>query len=150
MNYTHLQYARWEVRRNEHLKRLAAEVAVDAVDEGLLPFLERLNKIPGVATEYSCIGHPEKDSNNAYVILDLESRIADAVYHWRTPFLRDAPIPASLDFRYWQEGGETVERVWVNATPENAGETSLPLFEYLIRFLMEISRMTIGVQTHER
>jgi hypothetical protein len=126
-------------------KTLETELVEGLVDEELIPFLERLNDIPGVTTEYSCQGHKGDSSPNAYVILILDREIAEAFYLWRGVFIRDAPIPASLDFRYLQDKkGVLQERVWVNGDIDHIGEDCCGLFVYLVVFLTEISRMTKG------
>lgn len=124
---------------------LAKELEAGLVDEELIPFLERLNEIPGVTTEYSCQGHKDERSPHAYVILILDHEITEAFYLWRGIFIRDAPIPATLEFKYEQDKrGVLQERVWVNGGIDHIGEDCCVLFVYLVVFLKEISRMTKG------
>ena len=121
----------------EALQRLAEEIAAGRVDAHLAPFLHSLNRIPGVATEYSCHGHSEVSSPVAFVILALAERHSQRLYENRKEFLKNAPFQMSLEFKYLRvpKSTDVEERVWIGGDLDHIGEDCLPMFHYLTEFL---------------
>ncbi len=42
---------------------------LDEIDKDILPYLDSLNGLKGLATLYSCQSHPERNKHNSYIVL---------------------------------------------------------------------------------
>lgn len=127
-------------RKQFLMERLQREIEAGEVDKCVIPWLGRLNEIPGVATNYSCEGHRDIGSPMSYVVLTLSKDLSAALFVWKYVFLHNAPFPVEVEFRYrGPTEGELEERVWINGDVDHIGEDCLPMFSYLTIFLKNIN-----------
>ncbi len=48
---------------------------LNQIDEDILPYLDALNSIEGLATLYSCQSHPERNKNTSYIVLKCSEEL---------------------------------------------------------------------------
>lgn len=108
------------------LKNLRKEIEEDKVDEKIIPYLIRINKIKGVCTVQSCSGHWgedkwfEKDGrkyqkDTGYLAIRLSRHM------WNELFNNDrlsilVPFMQSIEFKYWLTNRAGIYESLINRT----------------------------------
>jgi len=88
-------------------------IQANDIDQEIIPYLNRINSIPGCVTMHSCIGHNKYKYDTGYLVVwfdhDITSSFADFVYHNKY-----ITIPIDLYEKLEEEGYDVIQ--YVNIT----------------------------------
>ena len=102
------------------MRELEAAERDGQLDDGSFAPLRRLNTLSGVASVFSCTGHPEAPHNAGYIQLRVSRRVADIL---------DGGVIAKL----WEDGLVcAVSKDWQFAY--DTARQQIPRISYIVRF----------------
>lgn len=130
----------WD-KKEEAIGALHVAVSTDDIDESLIDVMVMLNRIPGVATLYSCEGHRDHGSPAAFLITVLSARKESALRKRLLSFLVSAPVFIQVEFEHSIDTPicpRMYTRVKFTGDPQHVGKACLPMFYYIYDVLAAI------------
>ena len=74
------RYFLTERKKQKELSSLASCIEKGDVDKLMIPYLEQINKLPGVVTQFCCQGHRKYHDREGYITILLSERAFHRLY----------------------------------------------------------------------
>jgi len=105
------------------------------IDNDLIPFIDDLNSIQGLATLYSCQSHPERNKHTSYLILKCSEEmcypLTEAIYAIKSEMDIDVEWNSSVEYKIF--GIETK----IDSVIGIYGGTDYSYFNKLVNYLVD-------------